>query len=283
MPRTFTMVVALWLLLASPCLLAQSDASDAGKSISEVLRSGDKFLKAQGTGLPADWANTPAEKEVSALEAARVVAKANLLETVVGVSLDIKKKVNNNQVKESQIISRAEGLLQGAQVYKTTYNAQKGIAEAYSRMSIKGRGGLYHMLVPLLGSATQDLNLTEYQGQPDSASQADGLIIDVRDFFDFEPALVQFILSEQGEVLYGPDKVSQRMLAKRGMAAYNNDPGKASAILSEMGSKNPLMIKATGLSGNRPQASKEDAASIFSANQNKHFLEKARVVFLLEN
>lgn len=287
MSKSLSIALALCLSLASFHLMAQSNVLAASAQISEALRSGGggkgQFLIAKGSGLPADWAKTFGEKKVSALTAAEVIAKAKLLETVIGVTLDIQTKVKNFKISEAEIEARAKGLLRGAQIYHNEYDDREGIAYAYARMSIVGRGGLYHMLSPLLRSSTEDSSLPRYRGGAGGGSQADGLIIDVTDFFDFEPALVQFILSEQNEVLYGPDKVSQKWLVRRGMASYSNDLGKAKAILGELGSQNPLLITATALSNNRPQVSRKDAARIFSANQEKQFLERATVVFLLEN
>ncbi|MBI5047683.1 MAG: hypothetical protein HZB54_01850 [Deltaproteobacteria bacterium] len=85
------------------------------------------------------------------------------------------------------------------------------------------------------------------------------------------------------EILYDPTKIAQNILVERGAGDYTNDVGKAKAILSERGSKNPLVIKASGVvKFTDVQVTGDDAANIFTANQKSNFLEGAKVVFVLK-
>ena len=251
------------------------------EQISERLRAGEEFLIVKGSAVPASWADTPTKKRLSALNAAELLARVNLLAIIQGASISVREDPKNLPITESTIKSRVGGKIRGAQVYESEYDPSGGGSATVSmRMAITGKNGLYDMLAPLLTTAKPE---NEYSPQqtPTDFPKADGLIVDVRDFDDFEPPLVQYIESEQGCVLYGPGKVTQKFITKRGVASYSSDLGKAKAILSGFSSRNPLLVKARALRGNRPQVSSKDAANIFAANQEESFLEKARVVFLL--
>ena len=90
-------------------------------------------------------------------------------------------------------------------------------------------------------------------------------------------------MAQNDEILYDPTKIAQDILVERGAGEYTNDVGKAKAILSERGSKNPLVIKAKGVVKlTDVQVSGDDAATIFTANQKANFLEGAKVVFVLK-
>ena len=249
--------------------------------ISDQLRAGEEFLVVEDSGTPSSWANTPAQKKISATDMAELRATKKLVGIIYGVAISARAN-NNLDTTEGAILSRIEGKIRGAQVYESEYDPSGGGSATVSmRMAITGQGGLYDMLAPLLTTAKLE-NEYSRQQTPENFPKADGLIVDVSEFYDFEPALVQHIESEQGDVLYGPGKVAQAFITKRGMASYASDLGKAKAILSGFGSRNPLLVKARALRGNHPQVSSTDASHIFAANQEESFLEKARVVFLLE-
>ena len=59
--------------------------------------------------------------------------------------------------------------------------------------------------------------------------------------------------------------------------------GKAKALLSSWGSKNPMVVKAVGVyKSTDAEVSSDDAAAIFVHNEKSNFLAEARVVFLLK-
>lgn len=110
----------------------------------------------------------------------------------------------------------------------------------------------------------------------------DGLIIDARDL-DFHPALINRIFTRQGESLYDPSKISQKILVEQGAGEYTNTLEKAHAALEARGAKIPLVIKALGLKSPADLlVSDDDAVRIFSADQKINFLASAKVVFVLK-
>ena len=112
--------------------------------------------------------------------------------------------------------------------------------------------------------------------------QCDGLIIDVRNNA-FEPAIINKIMYA-GNIIYDPGKVPQSVIVQRGLAAYTITINKAKAILDSYGSNNPCIVKPKKIIKNIDvELSKKDAEMISAVNEKNAFLEKARIVFVMDN
>jgi hypothetical protein len=110
----------------------------------------------------------------------------------------------------------------------------------------------------------------------------DGMIIDATGQ-TFRPALINRIFTLKGEALYDPSKVDQKILVEEGCGEYTNTIEKAKDALRHRGVKNPMVVKAAGVSGPTDlQVSDDDALKIFSANQKTDFLAGARIAFVLK-
>ena len=290
---TLTTVAAFCLSFASLLILGCQEPDESFAEVEESVpylspevenallkEEGKKFIIIESEGLPRDEAKTEGERQVSAKEAAALSGRAKLLEITQGALISVRRDGENNKLQVSRVKSRAAGRLRGAKAHSVTYDPDLRIATAKMQLAVTGRRGLYGMLAPLLTRAEPENKYSPPGTIANLQKAYDGLIVDVRGL-DFQLALTQYIESEQNEVLYGPHKVSQTIITKRGMADYSTEPGKAKAILSEHGSQTPMTVIAKGLRGNRPQVSADDASRIFAANQKENFLEKARVVFLL--
>jgi len=271
----------------------------------DQIKTGDDAFKAgyllvSGLGVGGDRAHR-GQKEVMAIRAAQILAYRELLESIQGISISSETTVAN-AMADDKVRVAVEGVVRGAQTVSKSYDPQKDVATVYVRLPIKGSGSVMEMLLPHLKtvipppseSSTPYTPPTDTPSAPapaptpapDSpraaAPSADGLIVDVTGHL-FRPALINRILTEHGEILYDPSKIAQEILVERGSGDYTTDTGKAKAILSERGSRNPMTIRAKGVARRTDvQVSKEDAAAIFTANQEKSFLEGAKVVFVLK-
>jgi hypothetical protein len=117
---------------------------------------------------------------------------------------------------------------------------------------------------------------------PVPGARYDGLILDVRGH-PFRPALINRIVTRDGETLYDPATVPPEVLALSGAAGYTNDVGKAKALLKERGSTNPALVRADALvRATDVVVGPADAVAIFAANQENSFLERAMIVFVLQ-
>jgi hypothetical protein len=281
------------LLSLTSVLFAQSlqgPIPDQIRTTEEALKAG--YLMVSGLGVGGNRPH-PGQKEVMALRAAQILAYRELLESVQGITISSETTIENAMADE-KVRAAVEGVVRGAQTVSKSYDPQKDVATVYVRLPIKGSGSVMEMVLPHLQTIIPPPSETLYTPPADATPaptpvptppvvpSADGLIVDVTAHV-FRPALINRILTEQGEILYDPSKIAQEILVERGSGDYTTDTGKAKAILSERGSSNPITIQAKGVARRTDvQVSKEDATAIFTANQETSFLEGAKVVFVLK-
>ncbi len=238
-----------------------------------------------------------------AIRAATVVAQRDLLEALQGLSLYGSTTVRDGMLQSDVIRTTVEGFLRGAVKCGERYYPERGYAEVCLRIYIRGKGGLYDIILPLM----RDEKLLPPSAPPykpkiipkvmeegktaptpevtkpsEITNPYDGLIVDVRGF-NFRPALVNRILTDKGEVIFDPSKIVSSVLVERGCGGFTNDEAKAKALLQTWGSKNPMFVKAKGVvKFTDVQVGEDEAAVIFTHNQKTQFLNQAKVVFLLK-
>ena len=178
-----------------------------------------------------------------------------------------------------------ESFIKGAKVVYESYDPASELAIVYVGIGVDGPSGIYGQLVPTILANVQMPTAPVYQPSavpPQPPQPYDALILDIT-AHTFKPALINRILAQNGEILYDPTKIAQNILVERGAGDYTNDIGKAKAILSERGVKNPLIVKVSGVvKFTDVQVSTDDASNIFAANQKTNFLEGEKVVFVLK-
>ena len=242
-------------------------------------------LVANAVGTPRPDVTHPGTREAMARRAARVRAYAALLERMQGVHISGTTTVNDVMFGNEALTARVEGIVKGAQIIREEYDPTREIATAYVQLPVRGPGSVTEVLLPNIDTTPPPPDSRAYTPptMPTVPAQpADGLIVDVR-ARPFRPALINRILSVQGEILYDPSKIAQGILVEQGSGGYTTDVGKAKALLSERGSRNPLTVQVAGVSRTTDaQVSQADAALIFAANQQTNFLEGAKVVFVMQ-
>jgi hypothetical protein len=85
-----------------------------------------------------------------ALRAAQVVAQRDLLEVMQGLKLFGSTSVKDGMLQSDEIKTSVEGFLKGAVKCGQTYNESKGSGEVCMRLNIRGKGGLYDIILPLM-------------------------------------------------------------------------------------------------------------------------------------
>lgn len=250
----------------------------------QAFISGSIIVKGEGAA-PADKSLSPAQKRIMALRAAKVVALREIAEVIDGVAVSGDTTVQNAAVQSDTIRATVQGMIKGAQIINEVYDPMSEMAVVYLSVPLRGPNGLMGQLVP------QVIPLLPMQAapyvqppsqSPQQAENYDGLILDVREQ-PFRPALINRVLSKNGEAIYDPTKVAQNILVERGAAEYTNDVGKAKALLGERGAANPLVVKASGLvKATDIVVGPDEATAIFSSNQSGNYLESAKVVIVLK-
>ena len=268
------------------------------------------------------------QSRYAALRAATVVAQRDLLEILQGLRLYGETTVKSGMLQSDEIRTTIEGFLKGAVKCGEKYNRDSRHGEVCMRLYIRGKGGLYDVILPLIKeNKLEPVKKTYYEpkmipkvisetpGQvkkePEPVQQQetkpaeevkqeqpatkpvvvapseivkpfDGLIVDVRDF-QFRPALVNTILTDNNEIVFDPAKILSSVLVERGCGGFTTDPGKAEALLESWGSKNPVTLKCIGVvKMTSAKISVDDAAVVYVNDKNSHLLAQAKVVFLLK-
>lgn len=287
---TMVMVCMLAILLFSGVSFAQMTGTI--NDVEEAVGTSGKIdwttglITAVGIGAPPAQPANPAQARGMAERAAQVVAYRNLLESVKGVRVDSTTTVENFIVTSDIIRTQVNGFVQGATILDKKYLSD-GSVEITVGMYIKG--ALLESLLPPK-SATPPVPLVPGLAPGATPGTAPvtpgvaytGLIVDGRGL-GVRPAMAPKILNEDGKEVYGSAWINREYAVREGMVGYLKDP--AAAQTNPRVTDKPLMVKAVKVTGeNRvdlviPNA---DAVKIHGMSENLSFLEKCRVIVLVD-
>lgn len=247
----------------------------------------DGYIVMEGEGLPSANSSTLGQRRLTAERAAEVVAYRNLAQFLDGVAVTGDTTTRDMQIRYDTVRTAVSAFIKGAQVIYKDYNDQERSATVLVKVGMSGPesfGGLMYKKLLGIPQAANDLA----SAAPPASLNAvpvepyDGMIIDATGQ-TFRPALINRIFTLKGEALYDPSKVDQKILVEEGCGEYTNTIEKAKDALRHRGVKNPMVVKAAGVSGPTDlQVSDDDALRIFSANQKTDFLAGARIAFVLK-
>ncbi len=135
---------AFILSIFSICLLGVAWAQEDMQSVTEPNQIFQKgYIQVVGS-------SEEGQSRYRALRAAEVVAQRDLLEVVQGLKLFGTTSVKDGMLQSDQIKTSVQGFLRGAMKTGQHYDAQKGYAEVTMRLYIRGKGGLYDIILPLM-------------------------------------------------------------------------------------------------------------------------------------
>lgn len=249
------------------------------------------YILIAAEGLPLKTATSPAQRRLTAIQAAKALAYRDLAAFLEGVAVVGDTLVKDAELQYDIVRAAVAGVVKGAQVVHQEFNDQEGSALVMLKIGVNGPRGFAHTMYEKmqLGDPKTKKPIVEiapapvYKSRPVPLEERfDGLIIDATEQ-NFRPALINRIFTPKGDVIYDPSKISQKVLVEQGCGEYTNSVDKAKAALESRGVKNPLIVKATGtVSSSDLQISDDDAVRIYSANQKATFLAGAKVAFVLK-
>jgi len=229
-----------------------------------------------GIGAPPAQPANAAQARAMAERAAQVVAYRNLLEAVKGVRIDSTTTVENFMITSDVIRTQVSGFVQGAMVMDKKYMSDGSVEVT---VGMKLTGALADSLLP----KTPPMAPTGIGATPGVPGQAfTGLIVDARGL-GVKPAMAPKVLNEDGKEVYGSAWINRDWAVREGMAGYLRDPQQAQQ--NPRVTDKPLMVKAIKASGDARVdvvISNADAAMLQSAAQNLSFLEKCKVIILVD-
>lgn len=263
---------------------------------------GAQVIRATGIGAPNP--NMPLQAaRAGALTAAKQVALRNLLEIVKGISLTSETTVENAMVSRDIIVTRVEGVLRnfymvGEPRYMSTGDVEVTVEMPLTgdlsdvllsnNFSSTGYGTMPGQAVcPTCGQpwpANRPLpqGMGVQGGMQGTGGTFTGLIVDTKGL-GLRPAMAPKILDESGNEIYGSRYVSRDWAVKIGMVGYEKDTNRART--NDRVTNNPLVIRGLKVSGPNMAdivVSNADAAAIRNASANMNFLDKCKVMFIVD-
>jgi len=237
-------------------------------------------VTAVGIGAPPAQPTNMAQARAMARRAAITVARRNLLEITQGVQVDSMTLVKDFVVKSDIVRTSVQGVVRNAQVVDTAYMSD-GSVEVTIVMDM---GGEFASVIlpppPVMPEG--------YPGPmpPTGAEMPEqvftGLVIDARGL-GTRPAMAPKVLDENGQELYGSAMVDREYAVKQGMVGYAKDLNAAQG--NSRVTDRPITVKALRTSGPAKcdvVISNNDAAKLTAAAENLSFLQKCRVMVVLD-
>jgi hypothetical protein len=255
--------------------------------------STDKVI-VMGIGAPPANAANMAQARAMARRAAITVARRNLLEITQGVQLDSLTLVKDFIVQSDVVRTSVQGVVRNAQVIDTAYMSD-GSVEVTMMMNLTGE--FANVVLPPAPKVTQPPSPTVTQPpsptvtQPPSPAVPEmgtpeetytGLVVDARGL-GARPAMSPKVHSESGKEIYGSAMVNRQYAVQQGMVGYAKDL--TAAQTNSRVTKHPLTVKATRVSGAANcdfVISDSDASRLLNAAENLTFLQKCRVMVVLD-
>ncbi len=224
-----------------------------------------------------------AQARAMARRAAITVARRNLLEITQGVQVDSMTLAKDFIIKSDIIRTSVQGVVRNAQVVDTAYMSD-GSVEITMVMSMSGEFANVILPPPPLGTEGPiPPGPMPLPGTGLSGSQVfTGLVIDARGL-EARPAMAPKVLDESGKEIYGSAMVNREFAVQQGMVGYAKDLTAAQG--NNRVTDNPLTVKAMKMSGPAKVdivISNSDSARLLSAAENLSFLQKCRVMVVLD-
>ena len=242
-------------------------------------------VMAEGLGAPASSAKNTAQKNATALRAAKLDAARNMLEMIKGINLSSSTTMRDAMVQNDTVRTQVQGRLFGLRPSgKPRYFSDGSVSilmEASLRQTIPDEA-----LTSSTGEAPREISGpssgSSGSARLDPGRVYTGLIINARGS-GAQPAMSPKIYDEEGNELYGSAYVDQEFVQKHGMAGYVRDLDQALANDRVQGT--PAVLKALSSSGANQTdliLSKSDADQLRGLADHLNFLREARVVIVLD-
>jgi hypothetical protein len=273
----------LWLFILLIAHLSIMPLQAGAQNFVESFRQGkidwsNGIVEAVGLSRPSAMSENPAQARAVAESDAIHSARSNLLDVVSSVRIDSKTVVGDLVKRNESIRSKIFDILKNARVVDLTYHREESV---HAAVAIELDENFTELVLP------DDIRRIEpiKFSQPLKGSGKEsytGLVVDCRGS-GIKCALAPRVLDEEGNMVYGPVYASRDYAVQKGMALYVADM--KTAIENPRVANQPLTVKGIR-AAKGAQAdiviSNADAAKIRGSAGNLIFLQKCRVVIILE-
>lgn len=249
-----------------------------------IINYEDQYIEVVGIGAPPERYYGKPQARPMCLRAAETVAKRDLLEIVQGVRIDSETLVKDYVVESDTIRATVSGLVKNAQRVGEPVYLSDGTCEVKVRMYMKGP-----FMQTIIPKAITDDKKTDTPPPkvktiptPKSEDIFTGLVVDARGL-GARPAMSPKIFDEEGREVYGTLVVSKEYAVQQGISGYARDLSAAQG--NPRVTNNPLTVKALSAEGTGKsdlKISNADANKIRTVKENLTFLQKCRVMIVLD-
>lgn len=247
-----------------------------------------QFIQAKAIGVAPPTALNPQHGRALAIEAGTILARKELLAIAHGVAIDSQATVQSLMVAGTVTEARVSGVIRGAQVVEVN-DLGGGAVEV--TVAVAATGEFADLVMPRMVTPRPSPPSVVPPPPPDPRPEAkptpppeifSGLVIDARGL-GVKPAMAPKVLSEGGQEIYGSATVDRDWAVQQGMVGYTKDLSVAQSA-PRVGER-PLVIKglrAAGANKADVVVSNADAAKLLAAAENLSFMEKARVMIVVD-
>lgn len=241
-------------------------------------------VTAVGIGAPPPSPANMAQARAMARRAAITVARRNLLEITQGVQVDSMTLVKDFVVKSDIVRTSVQGVVRNAQVVDTAYMSD-GSVEVTIVMDMGGEFANVILPPPPIaaeGPGVPALPMPPAGPEMGTPEVWTGLVIDARGL-GARPAMAPKVINEDGKEIYGSAMVDREYAVQQGMVGYAKDLSAAQG--NSRVTDRPITLKALRTTGQAKcdvVISNNEAAKLLAAADNLSFLQKCRVMVVLD-
>ena len=244
----------------------------------------DRTITAIGIGFIPENAINAGQARRAALRISKQDALRNLIEIVNGVVVTSETTVSGAMF-DDEIKTKVKGVIRGAErVGDPNYLSDTSVEVTYQ---VKMSGISEVLIPPAIISAVLENTVTEKKSVINktidpSSGDITGIIIDAKGL-KVRPALAPKVRYKDGGIVYGPGDYSREYAVTQGVVGYSKTIESAKKDSRVKG--NPLVIKATGVSGQNSTdviIGNDDIKRVGSANTSYDVLNDCRVIILLD-
>lgn len=284
--KIFAVMMAMSIQILAQWGTAPGAVAETGEK--SAVDYSKRTISALGIGaIPANAANVGMAR-ANAIRAARLDALRNLVEAVRGVRVSSETTVENSMVTSDVIKTQVEGMVRGArQVGETKYLSDSSV-EVVMEVPMSG---IMDILMPTAADATAaavpEPNIVVTEPPPAVVSDnpgapITGIIIDARGL-GLRPSMSPRVLTQDGQVIYGPGSYPRDFAIQQGVVGYHKDPEAAKSDPRVVG--NPLTVRGVGTSGKLSADVVLTVSDAQLASQFPGFMDAigaCRVMFILD-
>ncbi|MDH5560777.1 MAG: hypothetical protein OEY59_07965 [Deltaproteobacteria bacterium] len=310
-----TTIILFTLLLAfyTPSIFAEADCmgnacmpQEAQESCIENRSFGcidwtNGVVYSTGMGVPSTKANGSAQKRFSAITAAEVVAKRNLLQMIEETNITSTTTVKMGMLENDEINTQITGKIKQVEkidqkvlsdgsvvvtmkmylrdIMSVLYNHEQALSSSPDKSAPATQTDTEPAKIKAEATPAEKQENSIYGGDPETIYT--GLIIDARGT-GVKPVMSPKVYDSKDIEVYGSAQVARDFALKQGIAGYQKGLDKAKANPRVKG--RPLIIKASLKPGNKSSdliIQSKDADLLRQVEKTQSFLREARVLILI--